>query len=1021
MKKFFLFGSLMLLPQTGNAITTTIPAGTVSSGGDIMSIVTQNVYGEADNYTVFGTQQVMSGGKTNGSIIYSYGQQNVLSGGVSNNTTVQYYGMQNINGSSYNSSVDTRGTINVNRGGYAEGTIVNGGTYSVLSGASSSQTIVNSGREYVTGTEENATINGGTQEIKSGGIAENTTINNGGTQQVDEGGTAKETIISSGGSAVVYGTSTGTLVDSGAKFKIYGSGVAENTIISGGTMEVSGSGTSLSSQMISGIQRVYGLASGSSISGGTQTVYSGGKAENTKISGDGIQNVSYSGLAVSTNLYGGTQNINNGATAQNTVLSGGEMNVLSGGTAMGTELNTGTEIVSGTDSGSIINGGLQQIASGGKAVSTTINGGTQEIQEGGSSEGTVINTNGLQQVASGGVSVNTTISGGEMNVLSGGTATGTELNSGTEIVSGTDSGSTINGGLQQIADGGKAVSTTINGGTQEIQEGGSSEGTVINTNGLQQVASGGVSDNTTINGGEMNVLSGGTATGTELNSGTEIVSGTDSGSTINGGTQSIYGGGISENPNVKGGNLRIYQGGTSINTTVTQGSAELYTGGTLSGQTQISQGTLNIYGDNTIPTLILNDSMVNIPQSGGYSTLQIGELNGSGIFNLSSNLADDEFDSLEITNGTGNFGIIFHDYSSEGTLPTKIKIINKAGSANDNFYLIGDAVDVGAFQYKLLQEGNNWLLSRTQQLTDSSLIAKNTYTSLSSLFYTHLTPIYNRLHIAHPQNKHDNGLWIKAINRRIKFDYKDMTNSHMDVYGTAIGFDREAAISDGYIITLGAYGSYSYSRQKYNQRGHADGDTESLGLYASLTTPSLLSFDVVGSYYWHDQKIRSYTPSGSPVDGKFTNNGWQVSSYVSRRFDFGEQWYVSPIAGLRYMRIEGVNYHTNFNTPVSANASDFLSGSIGLSAGKRITLQSASILDAYGRFNLIHDWDGKSNVTVADYTFTEDVSTMRYELGAGLNFYNSEDSGAGYLDVSTQLGSKVRYPWEINVGWQYKF
>ena len=950
MKKFFLFGSLMLLPQTGNAITTTIPAGTVSSGGDIMSIITQNVYGEADNYTVFGTQQVMSGGKTNGSIIYSYGQQNVLSGGVSNNTTVQYYGMQNINGSSYNSSVDTRGTINVNRGGYAEGTIVNGGTYSVLSGASSSQTIVNSGREYVTGTEENATINGGTQEIKSGGIAENTTINNGGTQQVDEGGTAKETIISSGGSAVVYGTSTGTLVDSGAKFKIYGDGVAENTIISGGTMEVSGSGTSLSSQMISGIQRVYGLASGSSISGGTQTVYSGGKAENTKISGDGIQNVSYSGLTVSTNLYGGTQNINNGATAQNTVLSGGEMNVLSGGTATGTELNSGTEIVSGTDSGSIINGGLQQIASGGKAVSTTINGGTQEIQEGGSSEGTVINTNGLQQVASGGVSVNTTISGGEMNVLSGATATGTELKAGTEIVSGTDSGSTINGGLQQITDGGKAVSTTINGGTQ-----------------------------------------------------------------------SIYGGGISENPNVRGGNLRIYQGGTSINTTVTQGSAELYTGGTLSGQTQISQGTLNIYGDNTIPTLILNNSMVNIPQSGGYSTLQIGELNGSGIFNLSSNLADDEFDSLEITNGTGNFGIIFHDYSSEGTLPTKIKIINKAGSANDDFYLIGDAVDVGAFQYKLLQEGNNWLLSRTQQLTDSSLIAKNTYTSLSSLFYTHLTPIYNRLHIAHPQNKHDNGLWIKAINRRIKFDYKDMTNSHMDVYGTAIGFDREAAISDGYIITLGAYGSYSYSRQKYNQRGHADGDTESLGLYASLTTPSLLSFDVVGSYYWHDQKIRSYTPSGSPVDGKFTNNGWQVSSYVSRRFDFGEQWYVSPIAGLRYMRIEGVNYHTNFNTPVRANASDFLSGSIGLSAGKRITLQSASILDAYGRFNLIHDWDGKSNVTVADYTFTEDVSTMRYELGAGLNFYNSEDSGAGYLDVSTQLGSKVRYPWEINVGWQYKF
>ena len=88
--------------------------------------------------------------------------------------------------------------------------------------------------------------------------------------------------------------------------------------------------------------------------------------------------------------------------------------------------------------------------------------------------------------------------------------------------------------------------------------------------------------------------------------------------------------------------------------------------------------------------------------------------------------------------------------------------------------------------------------------------------------------------------------------------------------------------------------------------------------------------------------------------------------------------------GLNYMRVDGIDYRTNFNTRVSASAADYLGGSIGVSGGKEFVLADGTVFDAYGRFSLMHDWDGKSPVTVADEIFAEDTSSLRYELGAGI-------------------------------------
>lgn len=577
----------------------------------------------------------------------------------------------------------------------------------------------------------------------------------------------------------------------------------------------------------------------------------------------------------------------------------------------------------------------------------------------------------------------------------------------------------INGGNSYIKSGGEAVSSIISLGTEYVE--GKSENARIYIGGSQIVENGGIASGSTVNlFGVQQVADGGQAAESRIIGGTQIVRGTADGTELFAGLQNIETGGLASDTKIHGGIQTVFSGGISRNTEADGGLIVLHSGGIMSGITKITDGILNVAGTNNISDLELKNALVTIIKEPGFSQLQIDKLDGSGIFSISSNLAQNEADHLDIGGGNGNFGLIVHDYSADGNLPAEFKLIDETSSAADNFYLVGNAVDVGAFRYNLQHDGDDWVLHRTQEHTDSSLIAKNTYSSLASLFYTHLNPLYNRFRMKHKRTGKDDGLWIKGIGREIKFRYKDQTKSNMKIYGAEIGYDREIWHNGGKGLQLGLYGGTSDSRQKYDRGGHGDGETQSLGVYSTLSTADNWFVDVVGTYFWHTQKIKSYTPSGSDVNGKYDANAWQVSAFVGKRWDIAESWFVEPYMGLNYMRVDGIDYRTNFNTRVSASAADYLGGSIGVSGGKEFVLADGTVFDAYGRFSLMHDWDGKSPVTVADEIFAEDTSSLRYELGAGIAAAWNETNSA-YFEASTQLGSSVRFPWEINIGIQFNF
>lgn len=164
--------------------------------------------------------------------------------------------------------------------------------------------------EVIGETVTGETLSSGTQNVRDGGIANDTTINTSGVQNIYSGGLANGTIINGIGAQ-----------------NIYSGGVAENTILN---------------------------------EFGSQSIYSGGIANNTTINSEIYQHVQSGGISNNTIINDkGKQYIDDGGIANDIIVNDeGYQNVMSGGISNNTILN---------------DKGRQDISDGGVANTTTLN------------------------------------------------------------------------------------------------------------------------------------------------------------------------------------------------------------------------------------------------------------------------------------------------------------------------------------------------------------------------------------------------------------------------------------------------------------------------------------------------------------------------------------------------------------------------------------------------------------------------------------------------------------------------
>ena len=425
-----IYGGLQVVSSGGVATNTTMYQDGwqfVSSGG-VASNTTINPGGQrvsaggVANTTIInsgGAQHLQSGGVANATTINSRGWQNVEGGGLANGTTINSLGWLNVasGGVASNTTINSVGHLGVSSGGVAnETTIHSGGSQNV----------------YVGGVVSDTTIHdGGLQFVHAGGKTYNVRQHSGGKMFVIVSGGDAETYVEGTNArgeafSLQNGKASNFILYSGGSQHVKSGGVASATTINGGAQYLSSGGMASATTIDGGTQYVSSgsLAHETTILRyGTQEVSRGGVASNTTINEGGLQNVSSGAVVSATIVAGGTQNVSSGGKAYNVMqYSGGNINadVYGGDTeTYVTGTNASGEaftLQNGVASNFILYaGGLQNVSSGGVASATTINEG------------------GLQNVSSSAVASNTTLNSGAVNLYEGGlisglNATGGDLN-----------------------------------------------------------------------------------------------------------------------------------------------------------------------------------------------------------------------------------------------------------------------------------------------------------------------------------------------------------------------------------------------------------------------------------------------------------------------------------------------------------------------------------------------------------------------------------------------------------------
>ena len=422
------------------------------------------------------------------------------------------------------------------------------------------------------GIIENTVLSSGSLTIVSNGSARETTVLNG-TFSVGYGGSAENTVISGGVLFNYDGIIKNTFIGSDCTLKIYNSGGnAYNTTLShrgkliwnaSSSWEQQGPQSAFIAEMNG--QGLTGTATNLNGSG-TLAIRSGGKLENTTLSGGSIR-ISSGGKLENTTLSGGSIRIYDGGTATQTVISNGSVVISSGGVAKETTISSGLLSNGGViDKTTVCSAASLELAGvGASAYNTTLyNGGKLTLQASSSWDqqgqetafiskmdnygltGTATNLNGSGTlvIRNGGVAVNTTLSGGSIWISSGAMTENTTLSGGSIwIFSGAmTENTTLSGGFFSVGHGAVANNTVCSSGgliwlayinqnryweqqgevaasiTQMTGEGLTGTATNLNGSGSLRILEGGKLENTTLCKGYTTLFSGAAADKTVIGS-----------------------------------------------------------------------------------------------------------------------------------------------------------------------------------------------------------------------------------------------------------------------------------------------------------------------------------------------------------------------------------------------------------------------------------------------------------------------------------------------------------------------
>ena len=454
----------------------------------------------------------------------------------------------------------------------------------------------------------------------------------------------------------------------------------------------------------------------------------------------------------------------------------------------------------------------------------------------------------------------------------------------------------------------------------------------------------------------------------------------------------------------------------------------------------------------SLTNLALNNGVVNLANDNYQGIIVRGNLTGSGTFNLNTNIAENKSDKI-VVKGTaeGNHKIGVTNQGANVADGKVTLVETNGGNAAFSLTNPNNRVDLGAYQYFLTKEGNNWVLANSKnavtptppvapvtpskqvvtpskpEVTPSTPVVTpsnpvvppavlpsapllsdlaNAQVSLRQaqllLVEDDLSGIHQRL--GEVKNGEKGNVWVRNVNSRQKLTALSTGESEtsgfkQNVHSLQVGAD--AAVTDN--LRVGGFVGRSQANVDFN--GHyGDGKvrSNSMGLYAAYLADNGIYVDNIVKY--------SRLHANSNHTEKRHYNAYTISSELGKRFSLANDWTITPQAQIAWTHISSQGNEDSLSSVYSR---------IGLRVAKGFALSNGWNLQPYAEVNAITSKNRSSKIHYTNSALDVASSRGRFESAVGLNagFANHRFG----LEVSRADGKNFDKPYAIQAVYRYQW
>lgn len=741
------------------------------------------------------------------------------------------------------------------------------------------------------------------------------------------------------------------------------------------------------------IQLVYGTANNTKINpGGEQHIKEFGVSSNTEIKG-GYQYIEMNGTAEYSVLNDGYQIVQMGGAANQTTLNNGVLQVY--GAANDPTIKGGRLIVEKdgiTVLAAIEKGGLLEVKEGGLAIAVEQKAGgaiktTTRVMEAfgtnrlgqfeiknGIANNMLLENGGSLRVEENDFAYNTTVdSGGLLEVMDGGTVTGVDKKAGGKLIVSTNA---------------LEVSGTNSKGQFSIKDGVSKNYELDDGSGLIVMEDTQAID--TILDEHATMQSLGKDTGTKVQANAVY----DLGRSDQNGSITYSSKAISENMVINNGRANVWAG-TMVNVSVrgNDGILEVmkpqinYAPAMLVGKVVVSEGaSFRTHGavdtskadvslENSVWTIIADITTTNqnillnlanlamsdanvimmdepvtrssvTASAENFITLTTNTLSGNGNFYMRTDMANHQSDQLNVTGqATGDFKIFVTDTGASPAAGDSLTLVTTGGG--DAAFTLGNAggvVDIGTYEYTLLDNGNHsWSLAENRaQITPSTTDVLNMAAAQPLVFDAELDTVRERLGSVKGVN-YDTAMWSSAINTRNNVTTDAGAGFEQTLTGLTLGIDSRFSREETSTIR-GLFFGYSHSDIGFDRGGKGNVDSYTLGPYAGWEHQNGAYVDGVVKVDRFANTIHCKMSNGATAFGDYNSNG--AGAHVESGFRWVDGlWSVRPYLAFTGFTTDGQDYTLSNGMRADVGNTRILRAEAGTAVSYHMDLQNGTTLE----------------------------------------------------------------------------